>query len=158
MQEDSFHLSHQGSPRILDWVAYPFYRGFSWPRNRTRVSCIAGRFFTSWATREALYQGICVLISLTVPVSIHLLMKVKVTQSVSDSLRPHNYTVHGIVQARILEWVAFPFSRGSSQHRDLTQVSSIAGRFFTSWSTRETLICWYIKSNTSLCWCPRSWS
>ena len=43
-------LSHQGSPRILEWVAYPFCRGSFWPRNRTRVSCIAGRFFTSWAT------------------------------------------------------------------------------------------------------------
>ena len=48
-----YHLSHQGSPKILEWVAYPFSGGFSWHRNRTRVSCIAGRFFTSWATREA---------------------------------------------------------------------------------------------------------
>ena len=50
-----YHLSHQGSPRILEWVAYPFSRGSSWPRNQTRVSYIADRFFTSWATREALY-------------------------------------------------------------------------------------------------------
>ena len=42
------------------------------------------------------------------------------------------YAVHGILQARILEWVAFPFSRGSSQTRDQTQVSHIAGGFFTS--------------------------
>ena len=42
------------------------------------------------------------------------------------------YSVHGILQARILEWVAFPFSRGSSQPRDRTQVSHIAGRFLTS--------------------------
>ena len=48
-----------------------------------------------------------------------------------------DYTAHGILQARILEWVAFPFSRGSSQPRDQTQVSCIAGRFFISWSTRE---------------------
>ena len=41
------HLSHQGSPRILEWVAYPFSRGSSQSRNQTRVSCIAGRFFTS---------------------------------------------------------------------------------------------------------------
>ena len=47
-------LSHQGSPRILEWVAYPFSRASSWPRNQTGVSCIAGRFSTSWATREAL--------------------------------------------------------------------------------------------------------
>ena len=47
------HLSHQESPRILKWVAYPFSRGSSWPRNWTGVSCIAGRFFTSWADRES---------------------------------------------------------------------------------------------------------
>ena len=50
---------------------------------------------------------------------------------VSDSLRAHGL-VHGILQARVLERVAFPFSRGSSQPRDQTQVSCIAGRFFTS--------------------------
>ena len=50
-----------------------------------------------------------------------------------------DYTVHGILQARILEWVAFPFSRASSQPRDQTQVSHIAGRFFTSWATREAM-------------------
>ena len=43
-----------------------------------------------------------------------------------------DYTVHGILQAGILEWVAFPFSRGSSQSRDQTQVSRIAGGFFTA--------------------------
>ena len=46
-----YQLSHKGSPRILDWVAYLFSSGSSWPRNRTRVSWIAGRFFTNWATR-----------------------------------------------------------------------------------------------------------
>ena len=45
-------------------------------------------------------------------------------------------TVHGILQATILEWVAFPFSGGSSQFRDRTQVSHIVGGFFTSWATR----------------------
>ena len=48
----------------------------------------------------------------------------------------------GILQARILEWVAFTFSRGSSQSRDWTQVSHIAGRFFTSWATREAQEYW----------------
>ena len=46
-------------------------------------------------------------------------------------------SVHGILQARILEWVAIPFSRGSSWPRDWTRVSNIAGRFFTIWGTRE---------------------
>ena len=55
-----------------------------------------------------------------------------------NSLWPHGlYTVHGILQARILELVAFPFSRGSSQPRGWTQVSHIAGRFFTNWAIRE---------------------
>ena len=45
----TIYLSHQGSPRILEWVAYPFSRGSSPPRNRTRVSCTAGGFFTNWA-------------------------------------------------------------------------------------------------------------
>ena len=48
-----YHLSYQGSLRILEWVAYPFSRGSSQPRNQTGVSCIASRSFTSWATREA---------------------------------------------------------------------------------------------------------
>ena len=43
-----YQLSHQGSPRILEWVAIPFSSGSSQPRNRTGVSCNAGRFFTSW--------------------------------------------------------------------------------------------------------------
>ena len=50
-----YQLSYKRSPRILEWVAYPFSRGFSQPRNRTRVSCIAGRFFTNWAIREAVF-------------------------------------------------------------------------------------------------------
>ena len=48
-------------------------------------------------------------------------------------------SVHGIFQARILEWVAVPSFRGSSQPRDQTQVSCIAGGFFTIWATREIL-------------------
>ena len=48
-----YQLSHKGSPRILEWVAYPFSSISSWPRNQTGVSCIAGGFFTNWAIREA---------------------------------------------------------------------------------------------------------
>ena len=59
-------------------------------------------------------------------------MKVKVTESCPTLCDPMDYTVHGILQARILEWVAVPFSRGSSQTKDPTQVSQIAGGFFTS--------------------------
>ena len=65
-------------------------------------------------------------------------MKVKVIQSCPTLCDPMDYkTVHGILQARILESVAFPFSRRSSQSSDQTQGSHIAGRFFTSWATSE---------------------
>ena len=46
-------LSHQGRPRMLVWVSHPFSRASSRPRNQTGVARIAGRFFTSWATRES---------------------------------------------------------------------------------------------------------
>ena len=59
-------------------------------------------------------------------------LKVKVTQSCPTLCNPMDYTVHGILQATILEWVAFPFSSGSSQHRNQTRVSCITGRFFTN--------------------------
>ena len=57
-------------------------------------------------------------------------VKVKVTQACLTLCDPMDYTLHGILQA-------FPFSRGSSQPRDWTQVSSIAGRFFTSWAIKR---------------------
>ena len=53
-----------------------------------------------------------------------------------------DYTIHGILKARILEWVAFSFSRGSSQPVDQTQVSRIAGGFFTNWAAREAQEYW----------------
>ena len=59
-------------------------------------------------------------------------MKVKVTQLCLTLCNPVNYTVHGILQARILEWVAIPVFRGSSQPRDQTQVYRIASGFFTT--------------------------
>ena len=52
-----YHLSHEGSPKILEWVAYPFSRGTSWPRNWTGVSRIAGRYFTSWSPLMAIHAG-----------------------------------------------------------------------------------------------------
>ena len=77
--------------RMLEWVAIPFSRRSSQPRDRTRVSCIEGRFFTFWATGK---------------------IQVKVTQSCLTRCDPMDYTDHGILQARTPEWV--PFSRGSS--------------------------------------------
>ena len=100
--------------RMLEWVAIPFSRRSSQLRDRTRVSCIEGRFFTFWATGK---------------------IQVKATQSCLTRCNPMDYTDHEILQARTPEWV--PFSRGSSQPGDRTQVSCIAGGFFTSWAIRE---------------------
>ena len=64
----------------------------------------------------------------------------KVIWSCLTLCHPMDYTVHGTLQVKILEWVAFPFSRGSSQPRDWTQVSCIAGGFFTNWAMREAQV------------------
>ena len=117
-------LSYQGSPRILEWVAYPFSRGSSQPRNWTRVFCIAGTFFTSWATKINVRS---------------------VASVVPDSLWPMDCSlpgssVHGILQARILEWIAVLSSRGSSWPTNrihICGISCIASRFFTHSATWE---------------------
>ena len=66
--------------------------------------------------------------------------EVKVPQLCLSLCNPMAYADHGIVQVKILECVAFPFTRGYSQSRDRTQVSHIAAVFFTSWATREALL------------------
>ena len=109
--------------RILEWVAFPFSRRSSQPQDRTQVSRIAGGFFTSWTSREA--QKVAQLcLTLCKPMD----------------RSPPGSSVRGILRARILEWVPISFLRVSSQPRDQTQVSCIAGRFFTFWATREALI------------------
>ena len=122
----SIHGIFQAS--ILEWVAISFSRESSLSRGQTRVSCI-GRWILyhcpAWEAPKATL--------------------VKVTQLCPTLCHPVDCTVHGILQARILEWVAFPFSRGSSQPRDRTQVSHIAGRFFTSWATKEATN-WYTRT------------
>ena len=65
---------------------------------------------------------------------------------------PPGSSVHGILQARILEWIAIPFSRGSSWPRDQIQVSHIGGRFFTIWVTR-----WMWELNHKEGWVPKNW-
>ena len=75
-------------------------------------------------------------------------LKVKVAQSGPALCDPMDYTVHGILQVRILEWVAVPFSRGSSQPRDRTQVSGLVGRFFTSCVTREAQKHWGLNDDS----------
>ena len=159
--------------RILECVAFPFLRGSSQPRDWTQVSCIAGRSFSSWATREAqeYWRGYPIpspadlpepVIELGCPalqanslptepsgkpLSLHYCLDgmcvCEVAQSCPTLCDPMDCSltgssVHGIFQARVLEWVAISFSRGSSPPRNRTPVSRIAGRCFTVWATRNS--------------------
>ena len=110
--------------RILEWVAISFSRGSSWLRDWTHISWLAGRFFTTELPEKS--------------------PQMTLAQSCLTLCDPMDSTVHGILQARVLEWVGVPFSRGSSQPRDWIQVSRIAGGFFTSRDTREAREYWWV--------------
>ena len=77
------------------------------------------------------YRGVCVCVCVFLVTQLYVSLYDLMNCSLPSS------SVHGILQARILEWVVFPFARESSQTRDWTQVSQIAGGFFTVWATRE---------------------
>ena len=121
--------------RTLRWIAISSTRGSSWPRNWTHVSwvfCIAGRFFTAEASGKPLLA----------PCSSTKYERKCSCSFVSDSLWPMDQSppgssVHEILQEKILEWVAIPFSRGSSWLRDPTWFSRIADKCFLIWSTRD---------------------
>ena len=105
---------------------FPFSRGSSWPRGQTWGSCIQAESLPSKPLgKRIVYQYQ------------FWVVYVKVVQSCPILCNPMDDTIAGILQTRIREWVAFPFSRGSCQPRDQTQVSHIAGRFFTNWAIRE---------------------
>ena len=65
-----YQLSHKWSPRILEWVAYPFSSGSSQLRNQTGVSCIAGGFFTDWAIREVSLKFLLIRLSINILINI----------------------------------------------------------------------------------------
>ena len=123
--------------RILQWVAIPFSRESAQPRDRSQVSCIAGGFFTILATGEIhnTVYTVCIAPLFTWSFSLKS-SEVKSSEVAQSCLTlcdpvdcsPPGSSIPGILQARILEWVAISFSRGSSQPRDRTQVSHIAGR------------------------------
>ena len=130
-----YQLSHQRSPGILEWVAYLFSSKSSRPRNWTGVSC-----FTSWATKKVpdLQSGTIINMHGFKPEKWSILqikfgkqilpffffkVKVLIAQSCLTLWDPMDHSpsgssVHGIVQARILEWVTIPFSRGFFWPRD----------------------------------------
>ena len=127
---------------VATGAAVPFSRGSSQPRDWTQVSRIAGRFLTIWATREA-----C---SWVVPFLINWYMCVyacPVPQWCPLFCDPMDYNPSGssvprVSQARILEWVAISFSRGSSQPKDLTHVSCIGRQIFYHVSHQGSPIKW----------------
>ena len=86
-------------------------------------------------------------------------MKELVTQSCPTlcnlmDCSPPGFSIHGILRARILEWIAISFSRASSRPRNQTQVSRIAGRFFTVWATRESYYTYKVKESEVAQSCP----
>ena len=108
--------------------------------------------FISWA-RGTSFQSLLLLLDLLSLPSCYVMCfiifviilwesEVKVAQSCLTLCNCVDCTLHGILQARILEWVAVPFSRGSSQPKCCTQISRIAGGFFTGWATREAQEQW----------------
>ena len=116
---DSLVVAH----RLSSWDAWAWLLHSLWDlssltRGWTHISCIARQILNHWK------------------------VKVLVAQSCPTLYYPIYYSpscssVHGVLQARLLEWVAISFSRASSQPRVWTQVSCIAGRFFTIWATRQ---------------------
>ena len=135
----SVHGSLQA--RTLECTAIPSSRGSSWPRDQTQVPCITGRFFTTQATREALIaewaQIPCTNIFI-LPASQSSLILHGPLPNLWNPDRPRS-AIHshpqvcvvsapqstGILQARILEWVAYPFSRGTSQPRNHLEYLSL---------------------------------
>ena len=123
---------------------HPWLRKIPWSRNRHPLSVLAWRI--AWTEEPG---GLWSIGSPSTRddwsnLAQHILniWKSKSLSRVRLLCDPMDYTVDGIVRARILEWVTFPFARGSSQSRDQTQVSRIAGRLFTSWATREDQEYW----------------
>ena len=113
----SYALNHQGSPSgklFLVSLTFMVKLHGSFLVSQTNISWREG-----WSEVQVLALQPC--LTLCNPV---------------DYSRPGS-SVHGVLQAKILEWVAIPFSKGSSAPKDRTQVSCMAGRFLTIWDTRE---------------------
>ena len=134
------------APLSLGFSRQEYWSGLQWPlpgpRDRTHNSCSycsEGRLFTAESLGKI---NICVAVYVYVLVALSYLTLCYPT----DCSLPGS-SIHGIFQAKVLEWVAISFSRGSSQSRDQTPVSCIADRCFTIGATREAqlYICIYIS-------------
>ena len=128
--------------RILEWVVISFSRRSSRPRDWTQISCIVGRRFTVWATREDLMISVIQHLPTQRLFSENTQFKsqeiqwahqrrVICAQSCLTLCNPMDYSpagssVHGIPQARILEWVSTSYAKGSSKPKDRTCVSYVS--------------------------------
>ena len=112
--------------RILEWVAIPFSRGSSQFRDWNQFSCIAVRLFTIQATRKDLIKEKDIL-SVSLFLNLHAHLAIQSCPTLCDPVDCNlpDSSVHGIIQARILEWVALSSSRGSSWTRDWTYISCV---------------------------------
>ena len=134
-QAGSLPLSHQGSPlRTSGLISYLFTVKAKWTSQVTRT--LAFPLWSFWphlcpvlfTKHFSLFWFMCFkassLLKWSYPRDHRYIMSIKRSSVLSNSLHPRDYTVYEILQARILEWVVFPFSRGSSQPRDRTQGSN----------------------------------
>ena len=135
-----YHLSYQGSPPSCCGQPSKCYLLSSVRVNWAKIISRAALNRAEAIKRlNTAYLGPCLQVH--EPISAES-VKVLVTQSYLTFFKPMDgslpgSSVLGILQARVLEWVTIPFSRGSSQPRDRTQVFHTRGRFFTIWATRE---------------------
>ena len=116
-----YQLTQHGSPRILEWVAYPFSRGISRPGNWTGFAALTADSLPAELSGK------------------HLVTKWCSTLCDSMDCSPPGSSAHGIFQARILEWVAISFFRGSSQPRNQTCIRWTSRSILYHWATWEAL-------------------
>ena len=131
------------------WVYWSFRRidfqqGFLLPTHQSGYKVKVQTYLKfkpeDWFSQQIVFKPQKVMLWRWCKSSLIMKVKVKVAHSCLTLCDPMDYTVHGILQARILEWVAYIFSSGSFWPRNWTWVSCIAGRFFTNWAMREATL------------------
>ena len=139
MDREAWRAAIHGVAKSRTWLRY--WSDLIWMislvlRFDTLQSKVLSRVFSNTTVQKHPFFG--TQLSLWPNSSIYIKMKGKV-QSCPTLCNPMDYTIHGILQVRILEWVAYPFSSGSSWPRNRTWISCIAGGFFTNWGIRKAL-------------------
>ena len=125
------HLEGKNLPETLN-LSVKDKKRVSWLSTETANKKTGTPILSHWQERKFELYGVAISIGYK------QLKWVKVAQSCPTLCDPTDCIVHGVLEARIPEWVAVSFSRGSSQPRDWAQVSHIEGGFFASWATGES--------------------